>query len=528
MPTSTATATSPPAIPPATATATATGGTAPSTATPITSVLSLPRIPWEGGPNYYKQFSRADVSGWDDPTFFPISVFLGSADANVVASYKDAGVNTYLAVTHHPDIEPISNITSQGLFAITQVEPENRADDWTSAEVGNDNGIVGWFSTDECEMGYSGCLIHDLTSAECDTAFNAHDASKTRLYQSLTECKSVAAQNAAECSPPDPAKYANLDECRELVYQRHLVNDLRSKDDGRFIATNFGGGTGRTFWSPNQMDTHYQIHAFASGDRYAYTSKNAAAGLDGGGWNNGSFDWPQGVTGSRAAAYGFMADQFKRFSNPSKLQPIGVMVETGQPLIENTDCINIPCRIKPEQMEGAVWSAIRHEARHISYFGFDNGGTGCGTIINCPAVHDKVKSVNAQIKSLAPVLNTQSYYNDTYSNNGTTFYRYTFNNGTDAMLKTHNGAAYIFAGLGYDITGQDRDYCESIDGKEACRNVGVPHTVGSKTFTLPAGVNGTSVEVVGEGRTIPVNGQRQFTDSFSSEYTHHVYKISLA
>jgi hypothetical protein len=511
----------------ATASATANSSITPSSITPTTSILDLPRIPWEGGPGYYKQFPRADASGWDDPTFFPISVFLGSPDTSVVASYKDAGVNTYLAVTHDPDIQPISNITSRGLFAIAQFEPENRAEDWTSAQVGEDNGVVGWFSTDECEMGYSDCLRHTLTPAECDTAFETNNTARTKLYLDLAECKSIAAQNAAECSPLDPAKYTNLDECHEFVYQRHLVNQLRAKNDGRFTAANFGNGLARSWWSPKAMDSHHQLVEFSSVDKYAYTSKGVGevlAGVDGA--NVGSFDWPEGVTPARAAAYGFQADQFQRFQSADP-SPVGVMIETGRPMLDIADCVTSGCNIKPEQMEGAVWSALIHEARHISYFSFNNNDNQCGTIYNCPVVHDKVKAINTKVQSLAPVLNTQSYYNDTYSNNGTVFHRYTFKNGTDAMLKVYNGSAYIFADLGFDLTGQDRNFCEQIDGKDACKNVGVPHTTGGKTFALPAGVNGTSVEVVGEGRTLSVDGSRQFTDSFTNEYTHHVYKISL-
>ncbi len=70
------------------------------------------------------------------------------------------------------------------------------------------------------------------------------------------------------------------------------------------------------------------------------------------------------------------------------------------------------------------------------------------------------------------------------------------------MLKSYNGNAYIFAGLG------------------------MGHATGSKTFTLPAGVTGTTVTVVGESRTIPDSGG-QFSDSFAAEYTHHVYQIAL-
>ena len=487
--------------------------------------LNLPRIPWEGGPAYYKQFVKADAAGWDEPTFFPISVFLGSADPSHVDQLRDAGVNTYLAVQHAPHIHPISNITSRGLFAIANLDPENRTSDWTSVEVGDDRGVVGWFATDECEMGYSGCTKHKLTATECDNAYDKKNAALTKLYVDRAECKSIASKITAVCSPLDPAKYQNLDECLEFVYQKHLADQLRTKADGRFVAANFGSGIARTFWSPTAMDSHYQYLDFTAVDKYAYTSKGAAGVFTGGGYNSGSFDWPEDAIVNRAATYGFMADQFKRLQDPNNYRPIGVMVETGQPLIARDDCWTPACNIKPEQIEGAVWSAIIHEARHISYFSFNNGPT-CGEIVNCPVVHDKVKVINGKIRSLAPVLNGQSYYNETYANNGTTFYRYSFHNGTDTMLKTHNGSAYIFAGLGMDVTGQNTANCWVIDGKRACKNRGTSHPPGSKTFTLPAGVGGTTVEVVGENRTIPViNGS--FTDNFAAEYIHHVYKITL-
>ena len=75
--------------------------------------------------------------------------------------------------------------------------------------------------------------------------------------------------------------------------------------------------------------------------------------------------------------------------------------------------------------------------------------------------------------------------------------------GTDTMLKTYQGDAYIFAG------------------------VGLAQKAGQKTFTLPAGVHGTTVTVVDENRTIPVTAGK-FTDSFAAESSHHIYKVSIS
>ena len=107
----------------------------------------------------------------------------------------------------------------------------------------------------------------------------------------------------------------------------------------------------------------------------------------------------------------------------------------------------------------------------------------CGASIR-PAVTE----VNRQITELAPVLNTQSY-------------QHSFNASLDTMLKHHNGASYVFAM-------QKRD-----------------KTTGSYSFTLPAGMAGTRVEVLYENRTLPISGGA-FQDSFAAENSYHIYKIT--
>ena len=420
-----------------------------------TGVLNLPRIPWEGGSNYWKvsngaQFAKADAAGWDDPSFFPISVFLSKADPSHVTSLKDAGINLYMGVEHSPEIFPLTNITSQGLYAMPHQE------EWTPAEVGSNAGAVAWFSSDECDMGYGGC---------------------------------------------------SGDEYNQLSQQQAYVNKIRGYSDGRFVHANFGNGILRTFWSPNTIDDHVQLMDSASADKYTYTSPDVASIIDGG---HDAPDWPNGVPVARAYSYGWQADQMKRFQATDSLRPIWTFIETAKPYLGESGALTI----QPDQIEGAVWSALIHEARGIAYFQHNNNGV-CGnySIVECADVHTKVKAINATVKSLAPVLNTQSYYNTTETVNGYTYYRYRFNNGTDTMLKTYNGSVYIFAALGM--------HCNN----SSCTS-GTVDSTGAKAFMLPVGITGTTVEVVGEDRTIPVtNGQ--FTDTFSSEYTHHIYKVAF-
>lgn len=56
----------------------------------------LARIPWEGGPDYWKtsngaQFAKADAAGWDDPSFFPFAVF--SSKPTQAVQLASIGIN---------------------------------------------------------------------------------------------------------------------------------------------------------------------------------------------------------------------------------------------------------------------------------------------------------------------------------------------------------------------------------------------------------------------------------------------------
>lgn len=448
------------------------------------AIAGLARAPWEGGPAYWKasngaQFAKADAAGWDDPSFFPITVFFGKPDNNHVAQLKNAGINVFAPSEHEP---PISTVTGAGIFVIAGGEW------WDDTQAKADPKMVGYFLSDECEMGYSGCN-DGIGSKERDEAFE-----------------------------------------HRLNIQRGYAATAGGFKDGRFLMANFGNGILRTFWgSDSIMSQHQALLDVSSADKYTYTSPgvwgiiddctgntNGLAGFKG--WHNAA-DWPDCVPVARAYSYGWQADQIKRFQNPNKPAPVWTFVETARPLL----CGNEPCTIiepgsrviTPEQTEGAVWSALIHEARGISYFQHNNNNyadsVGCKAgyaIAECPSVNAGVKKINDKVKSLAPVINTQSYYNKTEVINGYTYYRYDFNNNTDTMLKSYNGSAYIFAGLGMDF------HAKTADG------------TGTKTFTLPSGIKGTSVEVVGENRTLPItNGQ--FSDTFPQEYTHHVYRINI-
>jgi hypothetical protein len=384
------------------------------------SVLDgLPRIPWEGGPAYWNRFQKAAESGWNDPSFFPIAVYMGKPEH--AAQLKSVGINTYMGAEH--DGSPLSAVTGNGIFVLPQ-------DEWSPAEVGQDTRAVGWFVSDECDIGLG-------------------------------------------CSGADAA--ANL------VDQQQKVTRIHGLSDGRFTMANYSNGILDTYWAQGSMAGLMNVVDVASVDKYAYTSPFVDDQIA------HSPHWPDGAEPATASAYGWLVDRMRAYQDPPGVHPNWVFVESAMPLLLDEGSLTISV----EQIEGATWSAIIHEARGLAYFQHNNGPV-CGyySLVDCDVGKlESIRAINAGIAALAPVLNTQSY-------------EYAFNGTTDTMLKAHSGSAYIFAGIG------------------------LGQSTGSKTFTLPAGVTGATVEVVGENRTLPV-ADGTFTDTFAAEYSHHTYKVAL-
>jgi hypothetical protein len=300
--------------------------------------------------------------------------------------------------------------------------------EWSQSEVGSNPLVVGWHASDECDMGLSGC-----------------DSAQGELGS--------------------------------LAIQKKYVSDLRAYNDGRFVQANFGNGVLGSYWSPTTMDDHVALMDVSSVDKYAYTSPDARSVM------TGSPSWPAGKNPATASAYGWLQDRMETFMSPVGSKPNWVFVETARPYLSEPGATTIT----GNQIEGAVWNAIIHGAAGIAYFQHNNDGCGNYSLIDCSAeLRNKVGAIDAQVRSLAAVINSQSYV-------------WNFGPKLETSLKTKDGSAFIFA---------------MTDG-----------STGSRTFTFPAGLTG-NVEVVGEGRTISVTSGK-FTDSFGSEFTHHIYRIAL-
>lgn len=320
------------------------------------------------------------------------------------------------------DGSPVSRITGAGVSLVAQGE-------WTSAEVGDDPRVVGWHVSDECDMGLSGCDSAD-------------------------------------------GQYGSL------RIQEGYVAALREKDDGRFLQANFGNGVLGSYWSTDTMDDHLALVDVSSVDKYAYTSPHVQDLL------RSAPSWPRDRDPASAGAYGWQQDRMESFMQPAASTPNWVFVETARPFLTETGATTIGL----DQLRGAVWNGIIHGAAGIAYFQHNNDGS-CGTysLVECgQTLREAVRAVNAQVRELAPVINSPSYV-------------WSFGAGLDTALKAHDGHAYIFA---------------MTDG-----------TAGTRSFALPDGV-GSTIEVLGEDRTIEaVDGT--FADDFAAESTVHLYRVEI-
>lgn len=384
-----------------------------------TSLEELPRVPWEGGPEYWRKFAKAARAGWTNPSFFPVGVFFGRPGH--ARHLKELGINVFQAVEHNA---PLATATAEGMFCIPQ-------DEFTQSEIGEDPLVVGLLAHDECDMGL-GC----------------------------------GGENAQE----------------SLANMRLQVGALRARDDGRFINANYSKGVLETFWARGTMSDFMSVVDCASVDNYAYTSPATQQAIE------ASPHWPKGVPVARAATYGWLVDRMRAFQASPGTQPNWMLVETAMPYLSESGAVTIT----PEQIEGACWSAIIHEARGIVFFQHNNDGeNGNYSLVESSLERrEQVRATIAGIRSMAPVLNTQSY-------------EWNFGGGTETMLKVHDGAAYIFA------------------------SIAIGTEPGTRTFKLPTYFTAATLDVVGEERTIAI-ADFVFADDFNFEFTHHTYKVRLA
>lgn len=144
----------------------------------------------------------------------------------------------------------------------------------------------------------------------------------------------------------------------------------------------------------------------------------------------------------------------------------------------------------PKQTKAQVWMAIVHGANGIGYFChiFKPSEIEAG-LLSSPTMSRAVAAVNAQISSLAPVINSPTIPSGaSVQSSGR----------VDVMTKSYGGATYVFA-------------------------VGMSSSNTTTQISLPSQSAGT-VTVLGENRALPLaNGT--FSDRFAG-YDVHIYRIT--
>ncbi len=160
--------------------------------------------------------------------------------------------------------------------------------------------------------------------------------------------------------------------------------------------------------------------------------------------------------------------------------------------IECTRISNTKVKPTPHQVRAEVWMSIIHGSRGLIYFvhQFKPRFIEAGLLAD-PEMTAAVTKINAQVRALAPVINSPLDAGGTVKSSNPKV-------PIAIMVRRHGGAMYVFA-------------VAMRDGE----------TTGS--FRVPGVGEAATAEILGEGRTIPVKGGK-FTDAFKG-YGVHLYKV---
>ncbi|MEV4176195.1 hypothetical protein [Nonomuraea sp. NPDC049709] len=329
------------------------GGTTEQPATPSrgASLEALPRVPWEGGPAYYGKFGGMATTGWTDPAFFPVGVWLESVvEPGDAAGDKALGLNTYMGLTSTSSAQ---RVREGGMWAFTDKPLDGHGDE-----------TVGWVIDDEA----------DMWAGPGDAKWTGNHPGEGPL-----------------CVPEDQScGYTVLTEQKK-----------RLPKDGRLHYANFGKGV--IIWENDQQAGRFvnDYTDVTSADVYWYTSEGICQ--DAKNYINVPLDKCR-----RAANYGMIIEKLRRLDALDKqLQPVYAVVEVGWPGVDDKRTI------EPDELAGAVMSSLIHEARGILYFNHNFGGPCQSQHVLRERCGDRIRptvvELNKRIAQLAPVLNTQSY-----------------------------------------------------------------------------------------------------------------------
>jgi hypothetical protein len=276
---------------------------------------------------------------------------------------------------------------------------------------------------------------------------------------------------------PDNAQPNGLGGYGTCIEPSKIVADytkLKSADSSRPVLLGFGRGVADTQWSgrggcTGQTTTYYPV-AVRGGDIIAFDIYPVAS-------YQGRLEFvARGLDNLRA--WIAMAGQRRIIWNAIEAVPI----HSGA----------VPTAT---QERAEIWMSIIHGSRGIVYFVHQfNADEGRlireDGIFNFPTLANAVRAINAEVTSLAPVLNSPDVVLDGVSLEPKA-------EAVDTMVRRYQGAIYLFA---------------------ICMRA----TCGTTRFTL-SGISYATVEVIGESRILSL-ADSVFQDEFAG-YDVHLYRI---
>jgi hypothetical protein len=254
-------------------------------------------------------------------------------------------------------------------------------------------------------------------------------------------------------------------------------NAIRANDANRPAFLNFGQGVSNLSWPGHGSTCHNLYPDFSAYYRQAILGGDIIA------FDIYPISDPDLVPNGQLERVASGVDNLKAWSNNSKI--IWNFIEAAQ---IHGGPVPTAAQVKAE-----VWMSLIHGSKGIVYFvhqfapAFREDG-----IFNYPTLVQGVAAINAQIISLAPVLNSPTVANGAQVSSSPA------NVPIDTMVKQYAGVTYVSA-------------------------VAMRNNSAVATFTIP-GIQAGTVNVIGENRQITMtNGQ--FQDSFSG-YEVHLYQFS--
>ncbi len=211
---------------------------------------------------------------------------------------------------------------------------------------------------------------------------------------------------------------------------------------------------------------------------------------------SGIADYPDYCKGADIVSFDLypVNDGLDLLDVPLGVDRLGQWVDHKKPVYNWIECTRIGQangKPTPEQVKAEVWMSIVHGSMGIGYFVHQFTPTEDDhALLDDPAMKSAVSAINAQIRELAPALDTPPITNAVKV-------AVTGGGKVDALVKRRGGTLYVLA-------------------------VSMGTTAGTASFTVQRGP-ASKVTVLGEGRTVPVTSG-VFQDAFAG-FAVHVYAV---